>query len=1384
MEHTLNSGSSQIQIAEQVFAALANQNKQEFLDLQTEDIVWQVGGNLAPTATDKVKDANLIPFAGNWQRNQGISDTVGDFYDRLQDSLVISRFEPLDFFEDDDLVVARVNLEATVKETNLPFEVDMVVVMEMENAENGQPQLESVEVIYESYFVAQAFAGQPVSPEATALDEQDSTTGISLGTNPEANSQESLEVVTDAYEELVKLNLDGFTPAFAEDAQLTLRADPAAHPVGGIWEGPEGVTEFFGTAFGFFSPVVVNPRYIIANGDRVVVISNQETAANETGLPFTFSSAHVLTVEDGKITNLEFVVDTYASVSALEGAPLFLDEPSSATPSMMNNLESLPLNSEPVSLDNNQSDVSFIVSDDVESDSSAIPVVEEMLRGLANQNKEDFFEGQTEDVFWRVVGNTAPISPDEVRDTDIIPFAGDWHRIEGVSKTVSDFFARLHESLRISQFEILDFFEEDNLVIARVNTEATVKETGLSFDLDLAYVVNLEESEDGNKQIESVEVVYNSFPVAEAFAGESPSPEAIDLVNDDPLTGIPQSLDFDANSEESLEVVTDAYESFLTFEVEEFAENFTEDAVIAAGGDPSQIPIAGIWEGQAGAREIFFSGLEVFDPKVFNPVEIIANGDRVAVVNRQRTAVIENEFPFDFTSVHFLTVQDNSIANWELLGDTYISTSALVEEPLFVPEQPLTIDAIFNEDYYLEHNPEAATAVARGDFANGLEHFTAVGIEQGLRFSPLIDLDHYQRVANPDLASLTKRQALEHLLETGIAEGRLFSPFIDLDFYREANPDLAHLSNSDAFLHLQEVGLDAGLQFSTFVDLAEYRSFSPELADLSLSETFSHLATFYAPEDEGRIRFPLGLELDIPDEIQVVTSEMLEGSAETTITYSKSDNRVTLDLDLVGLPYRETFTRPEDVSTPYNQQLTSVEDAQWQVWLIGHWFTIETTYWYDGQTKQLIGNEFDIFEQPPTDETPIDVNDDGVIDTPVKLPTAQMIGSPIFEGNPDGTAQISLEYTYDSLLDELGTAGSYASVLPYNLDRPEEVGVYYTEGGLPLSEAMSWDDILTNIRSGNRLNITLSVEPNPKPSFLDARPNTMGGWNGFYPFIAPEGIVYEPGTDSYRFAEPEDLVTHANEPYPGRLAAEANESELVFGDLEDNRLDAADPADDFDGNRDRVFAGAGNDFVDASQVTTGHNQIFGGAGRDELLANYRDRLFGGTGDDILDATVGSGNNRLYGDEGDDELYAGIADRLFGGTGNDLLNAAVGSGGNSLYGQAGDDLFFAKPGDRLAGGDGDDVFFVGNGGDNLITGGEGADAFWISTGELVTTANIITDLELDSDVIGVAGIGATAIADLDFQQVANDTVISFSGRDLAIVRGIDHENLQAANFVFA
>ena len=141
--------------------------------------------------------------------------------------------------------------------------------------------------------------------------------------------------------------------------------------------------------------------------------------------------------------------------------------------------------------------------------------------------------------------------------------------------------------------------------------------------------------------------------------------------------------------------------------------------------------------------------------------------------------------------------------------------------------------------------------------------------------------------------------------------------------------------------------------------------------------------------------------------------------------------------------------------------------------------------------------------------------------------------------------------------------------------------------------------------------------------------------------------------------------------------------------------------------------------------------------------------------------------------------------IFVGGEDDLIDAANSGGNNRIYAGSGNDTLILGRGDTLFGGEGEDRFFNGSQGENRLAGGADADQFWIVVAELPESVITITDFELDLDVIGIAGIGASSTADLTFSQAEDNTIISFEGRDLAVIQGIEADALEnISSFAFA
>jgi FtsP/CotA-like multicopper oxidase with cupredoxin domain len=208
------------------------------------------------------------------------------------------------------------------------------------------------------------------------------------------------------------------------------------------------------------------------------------------------------------------------------------------------------------------------------------------------------------------------------------------------------------------------------------------------------------------------------------------------------------------------------------------------------------------------------------------------------------------------------------------------------------------------------------------------------------------------------------------------------------------------------------------------------------------------------------------------------------------------------------------------------------------------------------------------------------------------------------------------------------------------------------------------------------------------------------------------------------------------------------ESSLAFGTPGADTAIANDPSSNvkIDGIRDIIFTGAGPDEIDTAFATTaayaGDNRIDAGSDRDIVYVNNNDRAFGGSGDDLLDATDATGY-RLSGGDGNDELFLGADGRAIGGEGNDK-------------------------------------FWVQEGGGNLLTGGTGVDQFWITTGDLPTTANTIVDFQPGIDVIGIGGQG-TGFGFEDLTRSGNNILIG--SKTIATLIGVNTASLSPNNFVF-
>ncbi len=161
-------------------------------------------------------------------------------------------------------------------------------------------------------------------------------------------------------------------------------------------------------------------------------------------------------------------------------------------------------------------------------------------------------------------------------------------------------------------------------------------------------------------------------------------------------------------------------------------------------------------------------------------------------------------------------------------------------------------------------------------------------------------------------------------------------------------------------------------------------------------------------------------------------------------------------------------------------------------------------------------------------------------------------------------------------------------------------------------------------------------------------------------------------------------------------------TQFIFGTTGADTIsgsDLFDPAIAYDdiihgfGGADTILAGAGDDWVWSSTLSTEGGHFYGGAG-DDVLVGYggADWLQGDEGNDTLiggadsDTLIGGvGNDWLWGLEGHDWLNGGTgADVLVGGEGFDSLVAGLDQERDILIGGAGPDRYYVGQGGAIVG----------------------------------------------------------------------------------------------------
>ena len=130
-------------------------------------------------------------------------------------------------------------------------------------------------------------------------------------------SERNIEIVKQSFDRFFAGDIPGFVEMLASDIEWDHRG-PAGVPYNRMYEGRDGVVEFFKSIDEHLESISFDPREYFADGDRVVTIGHFHWKVKATGKDWASDFAFLYTLRDGRITHWKPIFDMGTEVLAFQ----------------------------------------------------------------------------------------------------------------------------------------------------------------------------------------------------------------------------------------------------------------------------------------------------------------------------------------------------------------------------------------------------------------------------------------------------------------------------------------------------------------------------------------------------------------------------------------------------------------------------------------------------------------------------------------------------------------------------------------------------------------------------------------------------------------------------------------------------------------------------------------------------------------------------------------------------------------------------------------------------------------------------------------------------------------------------------------------------------
>lgn len=140
------------------------------------------------------------------------------------------------------------------------------------------------------------------------------------------------------------------------------------------------------------------------------------------------------------------------------------------------------------------------------------------------------------------------------------------------------------------------------------------------------------------------------------------------------------------NIQENKQLVMQGYQKFQAQDIEGLMENFADD-IEWIGVESEYLPFSGIYHGKQEVLHYFGMLAQAQEAMKFEPMEFIAEGDKVVVCGESKWMVRATGRSYANPWVHVFTIRDGKVARFQQFNDTAAAEKAYRPLPASMSQQ-------------------------------------------------------------------------------------------------------------------------------------------------------------------------------------------------------------------------------------------------------------------------------------------------------------------------------------------------------------------------------------------------------------------------------------------------------------------------------------------------------------------------------------------------------------------------------------------------------------------------------------------------------------------------------------------------------------------------